>query len=567
MTYWYVDEKLCVRVYVHVFREPADSLLMILLYSLQEALLCDRCNLWQHRKCGTGITRAAYRAAVREGREIDWMCHLCFSQANEIPVPINGAVAAGHSETESPSEIVTYEKICSSTQRGEHKLIDSLGYSYTVKRKTNVCVHWRCALRNKNITCPVVIKEHNNNEYIRGEMDHCHPPEACPALSTKVSSIVKRKAMEDVFRPAADIVDEVLREHVDPNVPLTSLPAPINLARQGNRRRRANRPDEPLDLNFDLNEDHIPSEFLKYDVRVGERRHLIFATNDQLKLLAKAKRWYADATFKVVRQPFTQLFSIHAFVQRDGNFKQVPLLFALMSGKRRKDYKKILAKTKEIVGDSFKLTEILIDFEASVWRAIPEIFPEVEIRGCVFHWGQAVWRKIQELGLQSPYTNDVDMHKYLRKLLSLPYVPAENIEELFFRFYRKANGSPQLLQLLDYVRTTWITSSIWPPTSWCAFQRSIRTNNDVEGWHCRLNLKARKGQLNFYLLVKLLHDEAKLVSIQVRLLSDGKVLRYQKQKYRKQHGQLVNLREEFSNGQRSAKNLLRAVSHHIAVNP
>ncbi|KAK8373907.1 hypothetical protein O3P69_019899, partial [Scylla paramamosain] len=64
-------------------------------------------------------------------------------------------------------------------------------------------------------------------------------------------------------------------------------------------------------------------------------------------------------------------------------------------------------------------------------------------------------------GLQSPYTNDGDMHKYLRKLLSLPYVPAENIEELFIRFYRKANGSPQLLQLLDYVKTTWITSSIW----------------------------------------------------------------------------------------------------------
>ena len=80
------------------------------------------------------------------------------------------------------------------------------GEDEVVKRKTNVCVHWRCAVRNKNITCPVVIKEHNNNEYIRGEMDHCHPPEACPALSTKVSSIVKRKATEDVFRPAADII-------------------------------------------------------------------------------------------------------------------------------------------------------------------------------------------------------------------------------------------------------------------------------------------------------------------------------------------------------------------------
>ena len=32
----------------------------------QEALLCDRCERWQHRRCGTGITRETYRRAVRE---------------------------------------------------------------------------------------------------------------------------------------------------------------------------------------------------------------------------------------------------------------------------------------------------------------------------------------------------------------------------------------------------------------------------------------------------------------------------------------------------------------------
>ena len=69
---------------------------------------------------------------------------------------------------------------------------------------------------------------------------------------------------------------------------------------------------------------------------------MVFASKRQLKILRKAKRWYADATFKVVRKPFTQLFSIHAFVKSDENVKQVPLLFAFMSGKRRKDYKKIL---------------------------------------------------------------------------------------------------------------------------------------------------------------------------------------------------------------------------------
>lgn len=388
-----------------------------------------------------------------------------------------------------------------------------MGYSYTVKRKTNVAVHWRCVVRNKKINCKATIKE-KDTEYEWGHNLHCHPPETCPLVTAKVFALVKKKAMDDVFRSASDIVDKVLCDIVDPNQPLSSLPAPHNLAKQGNRKRRGARPAEPLDLDFELNEDHLPQDFLQYDVSVSSCRHLIFSTQNQLSLLSRAKHWYADATFKVVRHPFTQLFSVHTFVQCDNNLKQVPLLFVLISEKRKNDYKKVFAKIIELLGD-LKVEALTIDFEKSVWRAVAEILPHVVVQGCSFHWGQAVWRKIQELGLQVAYSNDASMHKYLRKVLSLPYIPAEHIEEQFLRLCRKANGSQVIDRLLNYVRNTWINSTIWPPSAWCVFGRSIRTNNDVEGWHHRLNKKARKGQLIFYLLVQLLHKEAKLVPLQV----------------------------------------------------
>lgn len=78
-------------------------------------------------------------------------------------------------------DVVTYEKISSSSQRGRHKLIESTGYSYTLKRKTKAGVHWQCVVRNKTMTCLATIKEVGNT-FTRGHAEHCHPTETCSAI-------------------------------------------------------------------------------------------------------------------------------------------------------------------------------------------------------------------------------------------------------------------------------------------------------------------------------------------------------------------------------------------------
>ncbi|GFR60610.1 hypothetical protein ElyMa_005411200 [Elysia marginata] len=75
--------------------------------------------------------------------------------------------------------------------------------------------------------------------------------------------------------------------------------------------------------------------------------------------------------------------------------------------------------------------------------------------------------------------------------------------------------------LCAYVRQTWMESSVWDPASWSSFYRAICTNNDVEGWHCHLNSKAGRGQLNMYLLMRLLATEAALVCVNLTLLCES----------------------------------------------
>ena len=89
---------------------------------------------------------------------------------------------------------------------------------------------------------------------------------------------------------------------------------------------------------------------MKADVKVDESRHLVFATKNMVTLLTRAKTWYVDGTFKVAKAPFAQLFTIHSFVRSGECTKQVPLALILMSGKRKRDYRKILRVIKGLNG-------------------------------------------------------------------------------------------------------------------------------------------------------------------------------------------------------------------------
>ena len=68
-----------------------------------------------------------------------------------------------------------------------------------------------------------------------------------------------------------------------------------------------------------------------------------------------------------------------------------------MSGKRKEDYVAVLEAMKGFT--SVAVVEIVMDFEVAIWQAVRAVFEEAQIKGCVFHWVQAICRQVQLLGL------------------------------------------------------------------------------------------------------------------------------------------------------------------------
>jgi hypothetical protein len=128
-------------------------------------------------------------------------------------------------------------------------------------------------------------------------------------------------------------------------------------------------------------------------------------------------------------------------------------------------------------------------------------------------------------------------HKILKRVMSLNLIPHEKIPKMFNylekemeKLFQKGNAlfhkKMNMYWSRIFFRTcgNWIAGTVWLPVKGSVFNQHVRTNNDAEGWHNRINERART-KMNFYELVPKLFSEAKMIPLQKRLLCRDRILK------------------------------------------
>lgn len=183
----------------------------------------------------------------------------------------------------------------------------------------------------------------------------------------------------------------------------------------------------------------------------GNNRIIIFATKENVEILAKSSEWYADGTFSVCPLLFSQLYVIHGIICGH----PIPLVFALLPNKMQSTYERLLVALKTEFPYMNPL-KVHMDFERGAISAFKIIYPKIKFQLCFFHFKKAVYRKLCTIGLKTKYDTDSSFALKVKHLISLAFVPHDKVIEYFNILIQEKILPEETTSFLNYFEETYI---------------------------------------------------------------------------------------------------------------
>lgn len=157
-----------------------------------------------------------------------------------------------------------------------------------------------------------------------------------------------------------------------------------------------------------------------------------------------------------------------------------PILFALINKKSQELFRKIFKYLHDVLAPLLRPTEIVTDFEASLYYALGETYVDSHIGGSVFYYTQNLYKKICSLNLSRDLETNSFFRNVYHMLLMLPLLPVNTILDGLnnIEIQAKDLGLTELTRpIFDHIRTQWIISVT--PDLFCVHRLESRINENV----------------------------------------------------------------------------------------
>lgn len=311
------------------------------------------------------------------------------------------------------------------SQRGR-KLLLYKGFQFHKKQQNkDGSVMWRC------IKAPACFGNIRviNEEVIKESSHRCEPSEIKNVVKVALNNL-KNKVKSVQCEPIPTLYQETLTSLHEQGLNLvTELPnfKNIKTGLYNTRNKTHGVSKTTFKTGAEVEVPKTYEDFLLFDYQEDETRILGFATQEGRQRMATCRVFYADGTFKCCIKPFRQLYVIHGDMGDDNeNTNIIPLVYVLLMSKTEKTYTTMLRLIKCQI-PNWNPIKILIDFERAVITAVETVLPNTEIKGCYFHFCQALVKRAKKLKL----TKKRSHLKHLALCLALPLLPINMIDDAF----------------------------------------------------------------------------------------------------------------------------------------
>ena len=426
--------------------------------------------------------------------------------------------------------------------------------------------YWRCIKRAK---CPgrlhtTLYVDGHLPGVVHGPTKHSHEPEIKKTIRGKNISEMRKKVKLVPHQPLKATFDGEITSFLATILPADRVLVPdygscLTILKL---QRKMDIPKLPasrtaIDLTGTWSKDLDGERFV---LQTDSEDIIIFATNKSLKYLTECETIYMDGTFSRCPQLFTQLYSIH------GLYKgvSIPLVYMILTNKTATMYNKAFTIVRNALFELKMVWNpklIITDFESGIIEVIKCHFPNALHKGCHFHFCNAIWTKVQNLGLVIAFREEPEIAEYIGLLMSLAFLPET---EVWNRFYQITAGLTDaqnqfLLGIKNYFLTTWM-DGIFPIKMWNQFNcdNDHRTNNKMESLKKKLPPKP-----NIYVFVKTLQSDNALANIMFSKADLGEEPPRRKTKYITFENSLQKAWNKYLTGDIDVTDLHKRCRHYI----